>query len=125
MGDALGKNLIGLDAAGELNRVQWLPDNKHIVYAPIVWDRANDTVEVDVAVMNVDTQEVQRLTDDGRSQFVFWHDPTFAVEAAGKLSTSWGAIKRQVTDTEQVREKEGHPRCNGNIVLDISFSLCA
>ena len=101
VGDALGKNLIGLDAAGELNRVQWLPDNKHIVYAPIVWDRANDVVEVDVAVMNVDTQEVQRLTDDGRSQFVFWHDPTFAVEAAGKLSTSWGAIKRQVTDTNK------------------------
>ena len=101
VGDALGKNLIRLDAAGELNRVQWLPDNKHIVYAPIVWDRANDTVEVDVAVMNVDTQEVHHLTDDGRSQFVFWHDPAFAVEAVGKLSTSWGAIKRQVIDAEK------------------------
>ena len=101
VGDALGKNLIRLDAAGELNRVQWLPDNKHIVYAPIVWDRANDVVEVDVAVMNVDTQVVHRLTDDGRSQFVFWHDPTFAVEPVGKLSTSWGAIKRQVIDANK------------------------
>ena len=101
LGDALGKNLIRLDAAGELNRVQWLPDNTHIVYAPIVWDRANDVVEVDVAVMNVDTQAVQRLTDDGRSQFVFWHDPTLAVEAAGKLSTSWGAIKSQVIDANK------------------------
>ena len=96
LGDALGKNLIRLDAARELNRVQWLPDNKHIVYAPIVWKRPEDVVEVDVAVMNVDTQAVQRLTDDGRSQFVFWHDPTLAVEPAGKLSTSWGAIKAQV-----------------------------
>ena len=101
LGDALGKNLIRLDAAGELNRVQWLPDNTHIVYASIVWDRANDVVEVDVAVMNVDTQEVHRLTDDGRSQFVFWHDPTFAVETAGKLSTSWGAIKSQVIDANK------------------------
>ena len=101
VGDALGKNLIRLDAAGELNRVQWLPDNKHIVYAPIVWDRANDVVEVDVAVMNVATQAVHRLTDDGRSQFVFWHDPTFAVEAAGKLSTSWGTIKNQVIDANK------------------------
>ncbi len=101
LGDALGKNLIRLDAAGELNRVQWLPDNKHIVYAPIVWDRANHVVEVDVAVMNVDTQEVHRLTDDGRSQFVFWHDPAFAVEAAEKLSTSWGAIKVEGTDSKK------------------------
>ena len=99
LGAALGKNLIRLDNTEETNRVQWLPDNKHIVYAPIVWNRAADVVEVDVAVMNVDTQEVHRLTDDGRSQFVFWHDPTFAVEAAGKLSTSWGAIKREVIDT--------------------------
>ena len=101
VGDALGNNLIRLDAAGELNRVQWLPDNTHIAYAPIVWDRANDLVEVDVAVMNVDTQEVHRLTNDGRSQFVFWHDPTLAVEAAGKLSTSWGTIKWQVIDDKK------------------------
>ena len=59
-------------------------------------NRADDMVEVDVAVMNVVTKEVQRLTDDGRSQFAFWHDPTLAVEPAGKLSTSWGAIKAQV-----------------------------
>ncbi len=101
VGDALGKNLIRLDAAGELNRVKWLPDNTHIVYAPIVWDRANDVVEVDVAVMNVDTQVVHRLTDDGRSQFTFWHDPTFAVEAAGKLSTSWGTIKMEGIDANK------------------------
>ena len=101
LGDALGKNLIRLDAAGELNRVQWLPDNKHIVYAPIVWNRADDMVEVDVAVINVDTQAVQRLTNDGRSQFAFWHGPAFGVEAAGKLSTSWGAIKVQVIDAKK------------------------
>jgi Tol biopolymer transport system component len=101
LGDALDNNLIRLDAAGALNRVQWLPDNQHIVYAPIVWHRADDVVEVDVAVMNVDTQEVHRLTDDGRSQFVFWHDPTLAVEPAGKLSASWGAIKRQVIDAKK------------------------
>ena len=101
VGDALGKNLIRLDAAGELNRVQWLPDNKHIVYGSVVWNRADNVVEMDVAVMNVDTQEVRRLTEDRRSQFVFWHDPTFAVEAAGKLSTSWGAIKSQVIDVNK------------------------
>ena len=101
VGDALGKNLIRLDAAGDLNRVQWLPDNKHVVYAPIIWDRANDVVEVDVAVMNVDTQAVKHLTDDGQSQFAFWYDPTFAVETARKLSTSWGAIKRQVIDANE------------------------
>ena len=101
LGDALGKNLIRLDNAEETNRVQWLPDSKHIVYGSVVWNRANDVVEVDVTVMNVDTQVVHRLTDDGRSQFVFWHDPTFAVEAAGKLSTSWGAIKVQVIDANK------------------------
>ena len=73
--------------------MQWLPDNKHIVYGSVVWKRPDDVVMVDVAVMNVNTQAVQRLTDDGQSQFVFWHDPAFAVEAAGKLSTSWGVIK--------------------------------
>ena len=51
---------------------QWLPDNKHIV-GPGGVGRS------DVLVMNVDTQEVQRLTDDGRSRFVFWHDPALGL----------------------------------------------
>lgn len=101
LGDALGKNLIRLDAAGELNRAQWLPDNKHIVYAPIIWNRADDVVEMDVAVMNVDTQAVKHLTDDGRSEFAFWYDPALGVEAAGKISASWGAIKGQVIDAKK------------------------
>ena len=82
--------------------MQWLPDNKHIVYVPIVWNRADDMVKVDVAVMNVDTQAIQRLIDDGQSQFAFWHDPALAVEAADKLSTSWGAIKAQVLNTKRL-----------------------
>ena len=95
LGDALGKNLIRLtDDAEEPGGVQWLPDGKHIVYS-------TDTERPDVAVMNIDTQEVQRLTDDGRSRFVFWHDPALVVEAAGKLSTSWGVIKRQVIDAKR------------------------
>ncbi len=101
VGDALGKNLIRLDDAGELNRVQWLPDNKHIAYGSVVWNRADNVVEMDVAVMNVDTQEVQRLTDDGQSRFVFWHDAALAVEAAEKILTSWGVIKSQVIDTNK------------------------
>ena len=60
------------------------------------FERPDGVVKVEVAVVNVDTQEVQRLTDDGRSVFVFWHDSALAVEAAGKLSTFWGAIKAQV-----------------------------
>lgn len=91
LGDALGKNLIPLDAAGEANRVQWLPDSKHIVYALVALH--GDVVVVDVAMVNVETQEVRLLTDDGRSQFAFWYDSTLAVEPTGKLSTSWGAIK--------------------------------
>ena len=95
LSDALGKNLIRLtDDAEEPGGVQWLPDSKHIVYS-------TDTERPDVAVMNVDTQAVKRLTDDGLSQFAFWHDPTLAVEAADKLSTSWGAIKGQVIDAEK------------------------
>ena len=95
LGDALGKNLIRLtDDAEEPGGVQWLPDSKHIVYS-------TDTDRPDVAVMNVDTQAVKRLTDDGLSQFAFWHDPTLAVEPAGKLSTSWGAIKGQVIDAKK------------------------
>ena len=95
LGDALGKNLIRLtDDAEELGGVQWLPDSKHIVYSI-------DTDRPDVAVMNVDTQEVQRLTDDGQSIFVFWHDPALAVEAAGQILTSWGAIKKQVIDAKR------------------------
>ena len=91
LGDALGKNLILLTGAAQNpSGGQWLPDSKHIVYTP-------NFERPDVGVMNVDTKAVQRLTDNGRSQFVFWHDPTLAVEAAGKLSTSWGAIKAQVT----------------------------
>ena len=72
-----------------------LPDNKHIVGPGGVGGRS------DVLIMNVDTQEVQRLTDDGQSIFVFWHDAALMVEAAGKISTSWGAIKGQVIDAEK------------------------
>ena len=95
LGDALGKNLIRLtDDVEEPGGVQWLPDNKHIVYS-------TDSERPDVAVMNVDTKEVQHLTDDGQSQFAFWHDPALVVEAAGQLSTSWGAIKGQVIDPKK------------------------
>ena len=95
LGDALGRNLVRLNNEASLGWGQWLPDNKHIVGPGGVGGRS------DVLVMNVDTQEVQRLTDDGRSRFVFWHDPALAVEAAGKLSTSWGAIKGQVIDAKK------------------------
>ena len=94
LGDALGRNLVRLNNEASLGWGQWLPDNKHIV-GPGGVGRS------DVLVMNVDTQEVQRLTDDGRSRFVFWHDSALAVEAAGKLSTSWGAIKGQVIDAKK------------------------
>ena len=94
LGDALGRNLVRLNNEASLGWGQWLPDNKHIV-GPGGVGRS------DVLVMNVDTQEVQRLTDDGRSRFVFWHDSALAVEAAGKISTSWGAIKGQVMNTKK------------------------
>ena len=48
----------------------------------------------DVLVMNVDTEEVQRLTDDGRSRFVFWHDSPLAVETAEKLSDILGSNQK-------------------------------
>ena len=87
LGDALSKNLVRFNDEASLGRMQWLPDSKRIV-GTNGFERPDGVVEVDVAVVNVDTQEVQHLTDDGRSQFVFWHDPALAVEAAGKLSTS-------------------------------------
>ena len=95
LGDASAKNLVRLNDEASLGWGQWLPDNKHIVGPGGVGGRS------DVLVMNVDTQEVQRLTDDGQSKFVFWHDSALAVETAGKLSTSWGAIKGQVIDAEK------------------------
>ena len=94
LGDALGKNLIPLNDEMKLSRGQWLPDSKHIVCTGGV-DRA------DVLVINVDTKAVRRLTDDGRSRFVFWYDPALAVEAVGKLSTSWGSIKGQIIETKR------------------------
>ena len=94
LGDALGRNLVRFNDEENPSRVQWLPDGKHIIYTGGE-DRA------DVLVANVDTKEVQRLTDNGQSVFVFWYDPTLAVEAAGKLSTSWGAIKGQVIDAKK------------------------
>ena len=94
LGDALGRNLVRLNNEASLGWGQWLPDNKHIV-GPGGVGRS------DVLVMNVDTQEVQRLTDDGRSRFVFWHDPALAVGAVGKIATSWGAIKAQVIDAKK------------------------
>ena len=100
LGDASGRNLVRLNDDASLGGAQWLPDNEHIVGTSGV-DRHNGVAEVDVAVVNVDTQEVQRLTDDGQSIFVFWHDDPLTVEAAGKLSTSWGAIKREVIAAEK------------------------
>ena len=96
LSDAAARNLIRLNDEANLGGAQWLPDNKHIVGTSGL-EQHDDAV--DVAVMNVDTQEVQRLTDDGQSIFVFWHDAPLAVEPAGKLSTSWGAIKGQVIET--------------------------
>ena len=75
LGDALGKNLVRLNDEASLGGAQWLPDSKHIV----------GTSGTNVVVANVDTQEVQRLTDDGRSVFVFWHDDALAVEAINVL----------------------------------------
>ena len=94
LGNALGKNLIRLDAAEEPFGARWLPDSKHIVYTS-GFDHFN------VAVIDADTQAVRRLTQDDRSAFTFWHDSTLAVEPTGKLSTSWGAIKREVIDTKK------------------------
>ena len=103
LGDALGKNLIRLtDDAEEPGRSAMVTGQQaYCLQRPIVWNRADDMVEVDVAVMNVDTQAVKHLTDDGRSQFAFWHDPTLAVEAVGKILTSWGTIKGQVIDANK------------------------
>ena len=101
LGDAPARNLIPLNDEANLGgRAQWLPDNKHIVGTSGLGDH-NGVAEVDVAVMNVDTQEVQRLTNDGQSVFVFWHDSALAVEFVGKLSTSWGAIKVQAINANR------------------------
>ena len=100
LGDAPARNLVRLNDEASLGGAQWLPDNEHIV-GTSGSEHPDGVAEADVAVVNVDTQEVQVLTDDGRSRFVFWHDPTLAVEPAGKLSTSWGAIKRQVIDANK------------------------
>ena len=92
LGDAPARKLVPLNDEANLGGgAQWLPDNKHIV----------GTSGANVVVANVDTQEVRHLTDDGQSAFVFWHDSALAVEAAGKLSTSWGAIKVQVIDANK------------------------
>ncbi len=94
LGDALGRRLDRFNDEENPGRAQWLPNGKHIVYTG-GHDRA------DVLVVNVKTKEVERLTDDGQSRFVFWHDSALAVKTAGKLSTSWGAIKRQVIDAKK------------------------
>ena len=91
LGDALARNLVRLNDEVMPAWGQWLPDSKHII----------GTRDRNVVVANVDTQEVQRLTDDGQSVFVFWHDTPLAVQAVGKLSTSWGAIKGQVIDAKK------------------------
>ena len=91
LGDAPARNLVRLNDEVMPAWGQWLPDNTHIV----------GTSGANVVVANVDTQEVRHLTDDGQSRFVFLHDAPLAVETAGKLSTSWGAIKRQVTNAEK------------------------
>ena len=95
LGDALARNLVRLNDEASPGWGQWLPDNKHIVGPGGVDGRS------DVLVMNVDTEEVQRLTDDGRSRFVFWHDSPLAVETARKLSTSWGAIKERAINANR------------------------
>ena len=77
-----------------------------------------------VVVANVDTQEVQHLTDDGQSIFVFWHDAALAVEPAEKLSTSWGAIKGQVIDSAKVRLMFGKQRAERRRPYEL-FSCCA
>ena len=100
LGDAPARNLVRLNDEASLGGAQWLPDNEHIVGTSGLGHH-NGVAAVDVAVVNVDTQEVQRLTDDGQSVFVFWHDAPLAVEPAGKLSTSWGAIKGQVIDANK------------------------
>ena len=101
LGDAPARNLVRLNDEANLGgKAQWLPDNKHIVGTSGLGDH-NGAAEVDVVVVNVDTQEVQHLTDDGQSIFVFWHDSPLAVETAGKLSTSWGAIKGRVIDAKK------------------------
>ena len=100
VGDALAGNLVRLNDEASLGGAQWLPDNNHIVGTSSS-EQPDGVVEADVAVANVDTQEVQRLTDDGQSKFVFWHDSPLAVEPVGKLSTSWGAIKRRVIDAKK------------------------
>ena len=97
LGDAPARNLVRLNDEVMPAWGQWLPDNTHIVGTsgsehPDGVVEA-DVVEADVVVANVDTQEVRHLTDDGQSIFVFWHDDPLMVENAGKLSTSWGAIK--------------------------------
>ena len=91
LGDAPARNLVPFNDEANLGEAQWLPDNKHIV----------GTSGANVVVANVDTQEVQRLTDDGQSEFVFWHHPALGVEPVEKLSTSWGAIKKLVIDTNK------------------------
>ena len=101
LGDAPARKLVLLNDEANLGeRAQWLPDNKHIVGTSGLGDH-NGVAEVDVVVVNVDTQEVQHLTNDGQSIFVFWHDSALAVEPAGKLSTSWGAIKSEVIDANK------------------------
>ena len=84
LGDAPARNLVRLNDEMMPGWGQWLPDNTHIV----------GTSGRNVVVANVDTQEVQRLTDDGQSIFVFWHDAVLAVEAADKRFTMWGRVKR-------------------------------
>ena len=91
LGDAPARKLVPLNDEANLSGAQWLPDNKHII----------GTSGANVVVANVETQEVQHLTDDGQSEFVFWHDAPLAVETAGKLSTSWGVIKRQAIDVNK------------------------
>ena len=91
LGDAPARKLVRFNDEANLGDAQWLPDNTHIV----------GTSGANVVVVNVDTQEVRHLTDDGQSRFVFLHDAPLAVEAVGKLSTSWGKIKGQVIDAEK------------------------
>ena len=82
-------------------RAQWLPDNEHIVGTSGLGHH-NGVAEVDVAVVNVDTQEVQRLTDDGQSVFVFWHDCSrLQWSLRGSYQRLGVQSKRQVIDANK------------------------
>lgn len=91
LGDELGRIIVRLTKDNDdQGGAEWLPDGKHIIFTTL------SQFPMDVAIMDVETKQVRRLTDDGQSSFAFWYDPTvFSVDPLGKLLTSWGKIKSQ------------------------------